>query len=92
MDNLLADLYSNDVINDDEKEVIRLKQLKKEKVGYLFDDVIIPDLKINSSIKFDNLIEVMKGSDDRTAKHLATKLLEGMYTTKYNNLLMYVHM
>jgi len=77
MDNLLADLYSKDVINDDEKEVIKHEKLRKEKVNFLFDEVIIPDLKNDGSTKFDSLIKVMKDSDDHTAKHLANKLLEG---------------
>ena len=63
MDNLLA--------------VIGHLQLRKEKVNFLFDKVIIPDLKNDGSTKFDSLIKVMKASDDRTAKHLANKLLEG---------------
>jgi len=77
MDNLLADLYAEYVINDEEKEVIGHLQLRKEKVNFLFDKVIIPDLKNDGSTKFDSLIKVMKASDDRTAKHLANKLLEG---------------
>ena len=51
--------------------------MKKEKVDYLFDEVIKPDLKIDSSTKFDNLIKVMKDSDDTTVNYLAAKLLEG---------------
>ena len=73
---MLAALYSEEVINDDQKEVIQKKSLKKDKVFFLFDDVIKPGLKVGITTKYDNLIKVMKASDDEVANHLAD-LLEG---------------
>ena len=75
-DCLVPQLYAKKVISDVQKEEIQKKTMKKDKVSLLFDDVIKPELVVGVSTKYDNLIEVMKASDDSTAKHLA-KLLEG---------------
>ena len=56
--------------------------MKKDKVSLLFDDIIEPELVVGVSTKYDNLIEVMKASDDYTAKHLAN-LLEGKSCSFY---------
>ena len=74
MDGLVAELYSKKVINDEEKEQLREKRLRKEKVSFLFEEVINQELHAGDSTKFDSLIKVMEASDDNTAKHLA-KLL-----------------
>ena len=71
----MPQLYSKKVINDEQKEEIQKKTLKKDKVSLLFD-VIKSELEVGISTKYDNLIKVMKASDDSTAKRLAD-LLEG---------------
>ena len=82
----MPQLYTKKVINDEQKEEIQKKTMKKDKVSLLFDDVIKPELVVSVSTKYDNLIEVMKASDDSTAKHLVS-LLEG----KSFNFYMYVN-
>ena len=52
--------------------------MRKEKVSFLFDEVIKPELAIGVSTKYNNLIKVMETSDDSTAKHLAV-LLKGNF-------------
>lgn len=87
IDNLLPDLYSKKVINSDEKEAIEKKQLKREKVSILIDQVIKPELEAGIFTKFDNFIKVLDDSDDSTAKRLSD-LLNGTYTyviKRYNN-------
>ena len=76
IDDLLPNLYGKKVVNDVQKEDIHMKKSRKDKVSYLFDNVVIPELDIGASTKYNNLIKVMEASDDTTAKHLA-KLLKG---------------
>ena len=72
----MPELFGKNVINDEQKEKIEKKTMKKDRVSFLFDDIIIPELKIDVSTKYDSLIEVMKTSDYSTAEPLA-HLLEG---------------
>ena len=74
MDGLVAELYSNYVITDEQKEELGEKKLEKEKISFLFDKVIKPELHAGDSTKFDSLIKVMEASGDNTAIQLA-KLL-----------------
>ena len=78
VDGLLPRLYSKEVIDKEQKEAIQGKSLRKEKVSYLFDEVIVPELEAGISTKYDNLIEVMKTSDDTLDKRLV-ELLQGNY-------------
>ena len=64
IDGLLPRLYSKEVINQEQKEAIQVKNLRSKKISFLFDEVIIPELEAGISTKYDNLIEVMKASDD----------------------------
>ena len=89
-DCLVPQLYAKKVINDEQKEEIQKKTMKKDKVSILFDDVIKPELVVGVSTKYDNLIEVMKSSDDSTAKHLAN-LLEGKSCSFYACVCEYMH-
>ena len=76
INDLLPSLYSKRVITSDQKEQIQKKQLRKEKVSYLLDSVIIPSLELDDTTLYDNLIKVMEDCDDITAHRLA-KLLQG---------------
>ena len=82
IDGLLPRLYSKEVIDQEQKEAIQVKKLRSKKVSFLFDEVIIPELEAGISTKYDNLIEVMKASDDSLAKHLV-ELLQGNYVCNY---------
>jgi len=74
---LLTDLLQNNVITDEEKLLISLKQLQKEKTEYLFDSVIIhvPSLKIGFTAKYLNLLKVIRNSANGSASNLAALLL-----------------
>ena len=74
IDGLLPDLFSKNVIVDVQKETIQKEKMKNVKVSFLFDEVIIPELKIGISTKYDNLIKVMEASDDSTANSLVEVL------------------
>ena len=88
---MLPGLYSKRVINDDEKEAIQNKRLKKDKVSFLFDEVIKPQLKTGVSTKFDSMVEVMDASDDSTAWRLSEKL-QGTIIATYVHVWNWTHM
>ena len=90
IDGLLADLYSKMVIDDGQKEAIQKKDLRKEKVSYLFSEVITPELDSGIHTKYDNLIKVMEDSDDTTAHHLARVLKGSYYTYMYAYICRYI--
>ena len=77
IDNLLSVLYSKSVITIREKKQIEKGELRENKVSYLFDDIIVPALKVGHGVKFDMLIKEMLSSKDSTANHLANKLMRG---------------
>ena len=77
IENLLSALFTKGVIVRDQKEEIEKKLLQKDKVSYLFDQIILPALKVGHDMKYDNLITVMLSDDDTTAHHLAKKLIQG---------------
>ena len=72
-------LVAKKVIDDGQKEEIQKKTLKKDKVSFLFDDVIKPELVLGVSTKYDNLIKVLEAGDS-TTKRIAD-LLEGKLRT-----------
>ena len=74
-DAILGDLLQEEVITDEQKTKIDLKQTPKEKAEYILDQVIIPSLKTGFTNKYLKFVEVMKDSDDDSAKNLATLLL-----------------
>ena len=92
IDGLVPELYSKRVINDEQKEDLQKKRLKREKVSFLFDDIIVPELEAGGSAKFDKLIKVMEESDDLTAQHLAKRIKVIMYMAiKYNSIIITLH-
>ena len=77
-------LFSKGVIDSEQKQVIHSKVLKKDKVSFLFDQIIIEELDSGISTKYDNLIKEMEDSDDTTANHLA-RLLQGTYACNFTS-------
>ena len=82
IDDLIPDLFSKKVISGVQKENIQKEKLKKGKVSFLFDEVIIPGLQSGTSTKYNNLIKVMDASDDTTANRLAG-ILKGKFIATY---------
>ena len=92
IDGLLSDLYSENVIDDVQKETIQKKELKSGKVFFLFDEVIKPELKKGISTKYDNLIKVMEDSDDITANNLAGLIkVKGKFIPICIIIMLYIH-
>lgn len=74
IDSMLNHLYAKKVITEREKEMIETSRLKSDKMTYFIDNVIIPSLENNFTVKFKGFLEVMKGSDDLLVIDMAEKL------------------
>ena len=74
-DQLLAQLWQNQVITDNEKDEIQLIPLKKKKTTYLLDNVITHSLKADFPEKYLKMVEVMRNSGNPSAINLANRLL-----------------
>ena len=71
------DLFAREVITFRQKEMIEVIPLQSQRMEYLIDNIIIPTLTFNISIKFKSLLEVMEESGDEKLTSMAEKL--GMY-------------
>lgn len=74
-DALLMDLYARDVITTEEKEIIETTiPLRSKKMQFIIDKVIIPSLKVGTTMKFKNFLEAMEASEDLTIKEVGSRL------------------
>ena len=69
----IRDLYMEQVIIHKEKKEMQRKETE-DRMEYLLDNIIIPSLEANSSLKYIKLIRVMKRSDDILIKDVASEL------------------
>lgn len=76
IDDLLPNLYSKKVIDEEEKKAMQKEKLERNKVSFLFDQVVLPELENGVNIKYDSIINVLEESENSTVKNLA-KLLKG---------------
>ena len=67
-------LYSNELLSGDNKGYIDSFLTNKEKTEYLLDKVIKPGLEIEYTELFDEMLRIMKTSDDRTVNYLVDKI------------------
>ena len=80
IDSILDKLYAKKIITLTEKEKIETLDLRRKKMAYFLDHVIIPSLNSNFIVKFQRFLEVMNDSDDLMFINMANQL--GMYVTK----------
>ena len=72
---MLDSLYAKDVITLVDKETIsKTKPLKREKMRYLLDQIIIPSLQVGVIEKFKHFLEVLESSDDIVTRTVAQRL------------------
>ena len=71
---LVERFYSLQLLSDHRKSKLDSLTSLKEKIAYFLDDVLIPGLSINYTGHFDEMITVMKESDDVLARFLVEKL------------------
>ena len=74
---IVGKLYAKGVILLEEKEIIDIKQIQRNKMMYLLDNVITPSLSNGISIKLKGFLEVMEESGDPIFTDMAKTL--GMY-------------
>ena len=71
---LVERFYSLQLLSDDRKCKLESLPSPKEKIVYFLDDVLIPGLSINYTGHFDEMVTMMKESDDILARLLVEKL------------------
>ena len=71
---LVERFYSIQLLSDHRKSKIDSLTSLREKIAYFLDDVLIPGLSINYTGHFDEMITMMKESDDVLARFLVEKL------------------
>ena len=74
INSMLGLLYAKEVITLREKKLIETIQMDDKKMGYLLDDIIIPSLTINVTVKLERFLEVMKEIGDPVLIDMAKKL------------------
>jgi len=76
MDDLLAELYANELLPGDRKAEIESRNTRKQKAQCFLDEVIKPGLSIGYTGQFNKMISVMESSDDPVVKYLANQIQE----------------
>ena len=71
---LVERFYSLQLLSDHRKSKLDSLTSLKEKIAYFLDDVLIPGLSVNYTGHFDEMITMMKESDDVLARFLVEKL------------------
>ena len=71
---ILERLLSKGIITQDEKKIIDAKPASRDKMIYILDSVITPNLLNDISIYFKGFLEVLEESDDSTMIDLAKQL------------------
>ena len=74
IDLMLPMLFTKSVITIKEKKIIQALPLRCDKMQYLLNNVIIPNLDENIALKFKGFLETMEESDDLLLIHMAKKL------------------
>ena len=82
INNLVTTLYSNELLSSDNKGCIDALLTNKEKIEYLLDKVIRPGLEINYSEQFDEMLRVMRTSDDPAVNYLIDMIEKFSSVTK----------
>ena len=71
---LVERFYSLQLLSDHRKCKLESLPSPKEKIVYFLDDVLIPGLSINYTGHYDEMVTIMKESDDILARLLVEKL------------------
>ena len=71
---LVEHFYSRQLLSYERKSKFDSLTSLKEKITYFLDEMLIPGLSINYTKHFDEMIAVMKASDDDLTRFLVEKL------------------
>ena len=74
INSLVTKLYSDKLLSGDQKSSIDSLATSKEKTVYFLDEVIKPGLEISYTKLFDEMLRVMKSSDDPTVNYLVNEI------------------
>ena len=72
---LVERFYSRELLSFDQKRELDSKTSPKEKTQHFLDTILIPGLNVDYNGHFDEMIIMMKNSDDVLAKRLSEKLI-----------------
>ena len=81
INNLVTTLYSKELLSGDHKSRIESLLTEKEKTEYFLDKVIKPGLEIEYTEQFDEMLRVMRNSDDSAVNYLVDKIQKFTSTT-----------
>ena len=71
----MNNFFSRRLLSHDKKCKLDVLTPTEEKIRYFLDTILIPGLDIDYTGHFDEMIRLMKDSDDILTRHLAEKLL-----------------
>ena len=74
VNNLVTKLYSSKLLSDHHKSRIDSLPTDEEKTTYFLDKVIKPSIQIECAKLFDEMLTVMKNSDDYTVNYLVDEI------------------
>ena len=89
INDLVEHFFSRNLLSFDQKRKIDGLTLRKEKIAYFLDEILISGLSVGSTEHFDNMVTMMKESDDilanRSAERLTDVLDDSTSTTTASN-------
>ena len=74
MNDLVAELYANELLPGDHKAKVESHGTQREKAQYFLDSVIKPSLNIGCTEPFNKLITIMESSDNYALQFLANQI------------------
>ena len=80
--NLVTTLYSNELLSSDNKGCIDSLLTNKEKTEYFLDKVVRSGLEIEYTEQFDEMLRVMRASDNPAVNYLIDMIDKFSSTTK----------
>ena len=78
---LIERFLSHELLSFDRKSELDKLNSPKDKIRYFLDEILIPGLNINYTGHFDEMVNMMKGSDDVLVKLLVKKLIPNASST-----------
>ena len=73
---LVERFYSVHLLSHHQKSKLDGLPSRKDKVAYFLDEMLMPGLSMNYTKHFDEMITMMKESDDILARHLVELMVE----------------
>ena len=71
---LVTTFYSSKLLSGDRKDRIDSLSTEREKTKYFLDKVVKPGLEIKYTEQFEEMLRVMKNSDDPAVKYLVDEI------------------